>query len=113
MYLGMRCTHLVLQILMSSLVCQSNPHRLQFIILSASSSFVLARTDEIRLFAYTSEDTSVKTCRLARYRRTQAEARMIQLPKLGLKKFRIKFVRVDASFCADVVHVQALYKKYV
>ncbi len=28
MYLGTRCTHLVLQIL---LVCQSNPHRLQFI----------------------------------------------------------------------------------
>ena len=79
--------------------------------LSSLSGFVLVRTNEIRLFAYTSGGTSVKTCRLARYRRTRAEARMIQLPKLGCKKFRTKFVRVDASFCADVVHVRALYKK--
>ncbi len=43
--------------------------------LSSLSGFDLARIDEIRLFVYTSGVTSVKTCRVARYRRTRAVER--------------------------------------
>ena len=81
--------------------------------LRSSSGFDLVRIDEIRLFAYTSGDTSVKTCRVARYRRIRAVLtgeQLIQLPKSGFENIRTKFVSVDTRFCANVVHVQALVR---